>query len=1576
MSKKLVLMCAVLVLWFSAAAGAALKVEFNDTVAYGWGDSPADWYTIERNDIWAQGGQDVSFTFNGTDLGDVTVGIKNNSGGGEIAVGRNWEGGYETSGDLGTVAKDALHVVCENCGSGIPANIGLSFSGLSPYTLYQLTTYHTYFEPVTYGGAAEDVTVSAGGFVQGTVTPGTPDPVNVGTDMPYIVSTFVTDASGAYSDIAITAPPDADATGEKKMNAFTSGFELMIAPAQPRAYRPDPPNGGDNVCPDAVLSWEPGQYADTHDVYFGTDETAVENATTATAGVYQGNQEANEFDTTPLSLQFGETYYWRVDEVNDVCDPYLWPGSVWTFTINDRRAFDPSPSDGYARLFPGEALTWSPGCTATSHDVYVGTDSAAVNAATPGVHPNVEYDNVASPNYTPSLDPFTTYYWRVDEVDGGTFKGDIWTFKTGLGGLIMHYKFNGTPDNDLPSTVIDDSGNSISFTKYTSGGGSVKYGQSNPIIIDSTASADFDPCSGLFRADTGEHDMLRLDGKEYTIEMWVRPEVLTQEHDDIMLIGKRGGASWEVTIEDPEPGSNRSYNWNHAGKGLHMFNNSAVEGEWAHVAAVYDRYTGDSNNLRLYLNGTVKDAERFENQNPPDGNMVTIGMEEIEDGPVYSGFLNGLIDELRIHDIALTPCDFLLRPAPEYAGCPNPEDGQYDVDPNLVLSWGAGSEATSHNVYLGTSYDDVLTATTATAGIYLGNVTVNHYPEPGLLELEKGRTYYWRVDEVNGGVYKGAVWSFETVTSIFDPNLRAWYKFDEESDYTARDSSGRRHDAPVDTGDPDWDPNDGRFGGSLGFDDDTDVECPRHVLDTVDSAISVSVWLKDAWRGQAKTNWVYSSVENNGCIVQAAVVEGSTKDVIWRAGDNSMDVLKWNLASAATLEDWHHWVFIKDEAADAMSIYFDSILVKSKDTENDDVNDTLVNIKGLPSRLGAAQDGANDFEGRMDDARIYDKALSAAEIQALFRGGDVASAWAPQPYDGQSDVPRNTQLIWKPGDYAQFHDVYFGADFDDVNDGTTSSGVYKSRLAVDVNYYEPTPVLDLDSIYYWRIDEVNTTDPNTWKGKVWSFTVADFLIVDNMESYNAIPLSGNEIYDTWDDGFMNWTGAQVALEYGSAMVHGGVQAMKLVYDNSMGFFKFSEIDANTTGPRPGNLDIGVDWTDVGVRTLTLFFYGQSTNDSDEQMYVALEDGSNVAIAEYGDLGEDMNDIKQQEWRQWDIPMTAFSGNGLITTNVTKVRIGFGDRDTPVAGGSGTVFFDDIRLYLPKCVPWLAKPAADFSNSCIVDLADVAIMAEDWLRTDTLFLSVQQPDYTKRVGWWKLDNTPWDGSGNFYDGNLEGSYSWVTGYIGSAISFGSEGGKVVVPDGGLTPKLRPASEITVAAWVKYSATPAYSARVVAKGIDAGNRENFALQISDDSVSWFVRDVNEDIYGAGDAGIRPNEWTHIAGTYDGSTVACYVNGSPEDSDVIGAIPLLQDSNALAIGNAVDAYRAFIGTVDDVQVYEYGLSDAEIAHIATGGSSYMPLMAETNLYNAEPQGDRAVNFRDYAVLMDNWLQKVYWP
>ncbi len=914
-------------------------------------------------------------------------------------------------------------------------------------------------------------------------------------------------------------------------------------------------------------------------------------------------------------------------------------------------------------------------------------------------------------------------------------------------------------------------------------------------------------------------------------------------------------------------------------------------------------------------------------------------------------------------------------PDPNFACFPFPSNLSENVDPDVILSWTSGVNAVWHDVYFGTDFNDVNDAGT-TSDVYEGRQgEVQNTFDPNGLELLT--TYYWRVDEINGGTWKGKVWSFTVRSAIIDPNMVLWYKLDESNGVIACDSSGYGNHGPIGLDDekevqaPTWDA-DGHDGGCLIFADDTVVQPPATLLGNIGGQITFSVWLKDPSLGE--DNWVFDAGGGEGAARHlCAAFPDSSGNAYWRAGDDTNDVCVWSGADPAEWQGfWRHFVFVKDENAGKMKIYYDGKPVAEKTGVS---VGTLAGVRDRALKVGTEAWDNFDYEGAMDDFRMFDKALNASEVAALFRGGDVGLAWAPDPSNGQKDVGRDAILTWKPGDYAAEHDVYLGTNWDDVNDAVTVSAAYRGTYGP--NEYNPG-ALELETTYYWRIDEVN--GPNTWKGDVWRFTAANFLIVDDMESYIATTGSGNEIFDTWDDGFVNGTGSQVQLEYASAIIHGGKQAMKLGYNNAIGLYKYSEVDANTAGSRPGNLAIGPNWTQLGVKALTLFFYGAAGNDVTEQMYVALEDGSeNIHIARYGDMGEDMNDITQEQWHQWDIPLSGFSDNGVTIADINKVRIGFGDRVSPVPGGTGVVYFDDIRLYLPKCVPWLARPAADFSNNCIVDFADVAIMAGQWLRTEAN-LAVEPPG-ADPVGWWPLDEGTGvqvsDASGNDNHGTLEGDYSWIAGRIG-AYALELSSGRVLVPDDGNAPELRPADQISVCAWVNFYLDQGYSSRVVVKGYDAGDQENFALQIEDlDGGGFFIRDSNTVLRGVSfGQGFWPREWIHLAATYDGNAVHAYVNGQLSDKETIGEVVLLQNAGPLAIGDAVDVVRSYRGKVDDIRIYDYALSEPRVAHIATETTGYMPLTSGANLYDAEPQYEKAINFRDYAVLMETWLEQKLWP
>ena len=91
------------------------------------------------------------------------------------------------------------------------------------------------------------------------------------------------------------------------------------------AREPSPASGATNVALDINLGWKTGREAERHDVYFSDDLQAVADETSPITTVPDGSYG-------PLSLDVGTTYYWRIDEVNDVETPALWQGDIWNFT--------------------------------------------------------------------------------------------------------------------------------------------------------------------------------------------------------------------------------------------------------------------------------------------------------------------------------------------------------------------------------------------------------------------------------------------------------------------------------------------------------------------------------------------------------------------------------------------------------------------------------------------------------------------------------------------------------------------------------------------------------------------------------------------------------------------------------------------------------------------------------------------------------------------------------------------------------------------------------------------------------------------------------------------------------------------------------------------------------------------------------------------------------------------------------------------------------------------------------------------------------------------------------------------
>jgi hypothetical protein len=269
----------------------------------------------------------------------------------------------------------------------------------------------------------------------------------------------------------------------------------------------------------------------------------------------------------------------------------------------------------------------------------------------------------------------------------------------------------------------------------------------------------------------------------------------------------------------------------------------------------------------------------------------------------------------------------------------------------------------------------------------------------------------------------------------------------------------------------------------------------------------------------------------------------------------------------------------------------------------------------------------------------------------------------PQPANGAVDVQTIETLSWTAADNATSHELYFGDDPDAVKNASTTSPEYIGPRALGAESYDPGG-LAWDSSYAWRVDEVYPD--GTVKGLVWTFATADFILVDDFESYNDIDPpdpNSNTIYSSWIDGYGIPTNGAITSEelppYAErTIVHGGAQSMKYLYDTNL---MICESTLTLVYPK--------DWTAEGVTKLILWLRGNSGNAA-ERMFVAL---NGTAVVYHDDPAAS----QITGWNEWVIDLAAF---GVNLANVNTITIGVGTKNAPApGGGTGTLYFDDIRL---------------------------------------------------------------------------------------------------------------------------------------------------------------------------------------------------------------------------------------------------------------------------------------------------------
>jgi hypothetical protein len=550
---------------------------------------------------------------------------------------------------------------------------------------------------------------------------------------------------------------------------------------------------------------------------------------------------------------------------------------------------------------------------------------------------------------------------------------------------------------------------------------------------------------------------------------------------------------------------------------------------------------------------------------------------------------------------------------PELASRPEPPDGALHPDTWVTLTWKPGVFAVSHDVYFSDNFDDV---NEGTPEAFQGNQAANFYvvgfpgfPFPeGLIP---GTTYYWRIDEVNDthpeSPWRGNIWSFIIPPrKAYDPSPADTAKFIDpnvELSWEAGFNTKLHH---VYFGDNFDDVNSATGGIPQGTTTYTPgpLEPDKTYYWRIDEFDAVNTYKGDIWTfttaglgGGVRADY-YKGMNFETHILTRTDPQinfnwpdGTAPDAA--VGDDNFSVRWTGQLEAAFTETYTFY----PRTDDGVRLWVEGRLLVDKWYDRSATEDKGAVDLMAGQIYSVVMEYYENTSGAVAELR-WSSPHTPKQLIPQSALSPPLKASSANPPNGAADVRQTAVLTWGAGDYAASHQVYFGTDEEAVRNADTSSPEYKGSRNLGSESYDPGK-LTWDTTYYWRVDEINDLHPDSpWTGGVWSFTTANFLIIDDFENYDA---GDNQIWYAWKDGLGygtpgtdpyypgNGSGSAVGDETTPSyteetIVHGGSQSMPLFYDNNkQGFFKYSEAELTLTYPR--------DWTENGINTLTIWFRG-------------------------------------------------------------------------------------------------------------------------------------------------------------------------------------------------------------------------------------------------------------------------------------------------------------------------------------------------------------------------------------------------
>jgi hypothetical protein len=701
-----------------------------------------------------------------------------------------------------------------------------------------------------------------------------------------------------------------------------------------------------------------------------------------------------------------------------------------TGTAPPGQASSPSPGNNATGVSITADLSWTAGSGATSHDVYFGTSS-----------PGTSQGNQTATTFdTGTMSNNTTYYWRIDEVNAqGTTTGDVWNFTTIV--AAPSQATNPSPSNSATGVSI------TADLTWTAGSGAT----SHDVYFGTASPGAFQGNQAAATFDTGTMP-------NNTTYYW--------RIDEVNAGGTTTGTVWTFTTIVAAPATATNPNPTNSATDISIY----ADLSWAAGSGATSRdiYFGTSSPGTSQGNQT---ATSFDTGTMTNNTTYYWRIDEVNAGGTTTGTVWNFTTEAAV-------------PPPGQASNPNPADSAADVSVDADLSWTAGSDSTSSNVYFGTD-------STPDSGELQGNQTATTF-EPGTLDNDT--TYYWRIDEVNtSGTTTGVVWSFTTeagsapVTKEFGDAVNTDYPGTIEDTFTNSGVASTNYSTYL--------------------------------------TLNTYTWPADTIANTTIIKWDLTDIPTDANVTEATLYLYQVDS----SGDSSYDIgvhkitglnpgittCTWN-----TYDGTNSWTGGSDGGQSDIAAAEDTKGVNLTDDEYKtwDVTDMVTDWVAAPannygmlvnSDSVASSDSYRFFAATdANDSSIRPKLIVTYSTGAAAPG----AASSPSPADNATDVSINADLSWTAGSGSDSSDVYFG---------TTSPGAFQGNQTATTF---DTGTMSNDTTYYWRIDEVNTGGTTT--GNVWSFTTISAEVIEEFGDATNTDYPGT-IADTYTNvgsgGDDNWS---------------------------------------------------------------------------------------------------------------------------------------------------------------------------------------------------------------------------------------------------------------------------------------------------------------------------------------------------------------------------------------------------------------------------------------------------------------------